>query len=90
MSHFRGTVQGNKGSASRLGHKSGFLEVTCNGWNVGVTAKIVYNEKIGVDIIALYANGGSNQNMDSKFLIGYLVEGSKALHSNLSSIPVQT
>ncbi len=33
MAHFRGTLQGGRGEASRLGHKSSGLNATLASWN---------------------------------------------------------
>ncbi len=36
MARFRGTVQGGRTQASRLGHAKTGLVVECNGWNGGI------------------------------------------------------
>jgi len=36
MAQFRGTVQGSRGGASRLGGKSSGIDTTANGWDMGV------------------------------------------------------
>ena len=58
MARFRGTVQGNRSEASRLGHPKDGLRVEANGWNGGVR---VYAEANGdADTFHVYATGGSN------------------------------
>ena len=58
MAHFRGTVTGNRGTASRLGHKKTGLTVTCNGWNEGI--KVYADSVDGQDVFTVYKTGGSN------------------------------
>ena len=59
MAQFRGTVQGNKGQASRVGHKPTGLETTCNGWNIGVRCIARYNKEAGRDEIEIWETYGS-------------------------------
>ena len=65
MAHFRGTVTGNRGTASRLGHKKTGLEVNCNGWTTGITVEAFHNtgdKSAGVpehDCFFIYRTGGS-------------------------------
>lgn len=59
MAHFRGTVAGNRGEASRLGSKDSGLFVRANGWNVGVAVSgAAHND--GKDRFDVYATSGSN------------------------------
>lgn len=58
MARFRGTVSGNRGTASRLGHPQDGLTVTANGWNSGVHVDL-YDED-GEDRCRIYFTGGSN------------------------------
>ena len=51
MAQFRGTITGSRDkTTSRLGHKTTGLTTTCNGWNIGVTYRAVYDEKLGKNI----------------------------------------
>lgn len=59
MARFRGTVQGKRTEASRLGHKDGGLRATANGWDAGITAT-AYVDADGNDAFDVYATGGSN------------------------------
>ena len=57
MARFRGTVQGSRGGASRLGHHG--ITTDANGWDVGVK---VEGGKLGdADSFDIYATGGSNE-----------------------------
>ncbi|MGE0576123.1 MAG: hypothetical protein AB7F22_07675 [Reyranella sp.] len=57
MAHFRGTVQGIRGQASRLGSKASGLEITANGWDGGVTVRLY--ERNGKDWARITLTGGS-------------------------------
>ena len=58
MAQFRGTVEGQRGEASRLGSKSSGLTVTANGWNIGVRVFVEHID--GRDVIHVQQTGGSN------------------------------
>ncbi len=58
MAHFRATIQGNKGEASRLGTTKSGLEASINGWTAGVWVKAQTGEP--GDVFYVYATGGSN------------------------------
>ena len=58
MGHFRGTVKGNRGEASRLGTKGSGLHVTANGWDIGVEVLLWHNGEY--DEVTVYITGGSN------------------------------
>lgn len=60
MAQFRGTVQGNRGGASRLGSKASGLRTTCNGWQSGVEVVASVNEETGQDEFVIWATGGSS------------------------------
>ena len=60
MAQFRATIQGNRGEASRLGTKNSGLDVTVNGWNVGVSVTARYNSETGNDEIRVFVTKGSN------------------------------
>ena len=73
MAHFRGTVQGDRGQGSRLGSKRNGLNVTCNGWNAGISVQGFYDPESGKDYFSIYATRGSN-GFGSSFLIGTVME----------------
>ena len=74
MAHFRGTVQGNRGLASRLGSKGTGLTTSCNGWTSGVTVKARYDDQADYDVFNIYATTGSSCRRESK-RIGVVIEG---------------
>jgi hypothetical protein len=58
MAHFRGTIQGQRGSASRLGSVKSGLTVKANGWDFGV--EVFLSNRDGIDTARIYLMGGSN------------------------------
>ena len=73
MAQFRGTIQGNRGRASRLGTKNSGLSVSANGWHIGVRVELDHVDS--KDIATVYLTGGSSgRNMKSREL-GRFVEG---------------
>lgn len=71
MAHFRGTVQGSRGEASRLGSKSSGMSVVLNGWAVGVHVEATHED--GKDVIRVFKTKGSYTY--DKELIAEIVEG---------------
>ena len=68
MARFRGTVQGGRGEASRLGHRS--ITTDTNGWNLGVNVDggagpAGYSEE---DHFSVYATGGSKESLRSHLI----------------------
>lgn len=49
MAQFRGTVQGNRGEAHRLGHKKEGLRTTAYGWQGGIVVDLHYDDISGRD-----------------------------------------
>lgn len=66
MARFVGTVQGSSGEASRLGGVTSGLVTSANGWDLGV--RVVAEAVDGVDVMRVYANGGSHGNGQSKLI----------------------
>lgn len=71
MAHFRATIKGMRGEASRLGSRDSGLNVTCNGWRDGV--HVAADVVDGEDVFNIYSNGGSDGR--GRFYIGYVSEG---------------
>lgn len=65
MAHFRATIKGARGLASRLGSPKSGLIVTANGWETGV--RIEAEVQDGKDVFHVFKTGGSNG--DHAFLI---------------------
>lgn len=66
MAQFRGTVEGNRGEASRCGTKGSGLEVTANGWDIGIEADLRHVN--GRDEVMVYLTSGSNRTYLPKFI----------------------
>lgn len=60
MSHFYGRIQGSRGEATRCGTKSSGLTVSANGWNIGASITLSYDDETGLDTIRIIINKGSN------------------------------
>ena len=58
MARFRGTIQGSRGDASRLGTPRSGLTVTADGWDIGCRVEMTAED--GEDRIRVYLTGGSN------------------------------
>ena len=50
MGYFRGTLQGNRGGASRLGTRGSGLHVTAASWSGAVGVSLWHNGETGVDM----------------------------------------
>ena len=53
MSHFYGTIQGNRGKATRLGHQATGLETIAAGWRGAVYVRVFHNFSTGQDEYAV-------------------------------------
>lgn len=62
MAQFRGTIQGGRGEASRLGHKSSGLLLQANGWDIGAEVSLMWNEQEQRDELCISLTHGSNGN----------------------------
>ena len=60
MAHFRATIEGNRGMASRCGTKNSGIQATINGWNIGCTVNIHYDHRRNKDVVTVFKSGGSN------------------------------
>lgn len=54
MAHFRGTVSGARGEASRLGHKASGMRVEAQSWQGKVVTVLTYDETTGKDMATVY------------------------------------
>jgi len=75
MARFRGTVQGNRGEASRLGH--GDLTATVNGWDCGIKVEARGNGK--VELFTVSVTGGSNDS-SSKLVAAIVLDEDGNVH----------
>lgn len=65
MAHFRGTIQGTRGEASRLGSKDSGLTVEAQSWQGKVTVQLAHDPATGIDsvIIELSKHHGQGRSM---------------------------
>lgn len=67
MARFRGTIQGSRGQASRLGTTNGGIVTNTNGWQTGI--KVIGSvDKNGKDVFSVYATSGSDGRNLEQFL----------------------
>ena len=74
MAQFKAEIQGNRGSVSRLGHKTTGIQGHICGWETGIRVEGHYDEELG-DIFLVYQTGGSNRK-HRDVLIGKLINDS--------------
>ena len=71
MAQFKAEIKGNRGSVSRLGHKTtGISSHTC-GWNSGIKVEGHFDEELG-DIFLVWQTSGAGLKRSST-LLGKLV-----------------
>jgi hypothetical protein len=51
MSHFYGTLQGNRGEATRCGHKTSGITVTGASWDGCVQTHLYYDKETNTDMV---------------------------------------
>ena len=84
MAHFRGVLQGRRGSTSRLGDKRKGIHATLNGWNAGVYVELCHeNEQdrgSGRDVVRVYQTKGSNGGGEKVLVLTLREGGAVSLH----------
>ena len=72
MAQFKAEIKGNRGSVSRLGHKTtGISSHTC-GWDTGIKVEGAYDEELDRDVFLIWQTSGSLGRRRDR-LIGKLV-----------------
>lgn len=66
MAHFRGSVKGSRGAATRLGGAERGLTVVANGWNFGVTVHL--RQIGGKDVAEIQLTSGSGYSGKNNYL----------------------
>ena len=77
MAHFRGTLQSNRGAASRLGSKDDGLSTSCRGWKIGVDCFAHFNTETQRDEITVQIDGGSGPRVQTRHLGTFYRKGDK-------------
>lgn len=76
MARFIGRIHGNRGEATRLGHKVGGMLAEARGWNSGVKVYAMVDENDN-DVFEIHSTGGSNAASNPKLIariVGKTVE----------------
>ena len=71
MAKYYGTIQGNRGKASRCGTKTSGLRVTANSWSIGAEVSVKYDPELDADVVYIYTTTGSNSY--SSFMMKYAI-----------------
>jgi hypothetical protein len=66
MAQFYADMQGNRGSASRMGTKDSGMHSHTRGWDVGVRVSMVHVN--GKDVAHVYLTSGSNGSKGERYL----------------------
>jgi len=85
MAQYRASIQGNRGTASRLGHKADGIVADVNGWNSGVNVFGHYDgDDIGdvFDITMTPGSGGNGQQM--KIGSVHIVDGKPVFRASIN------
>ena len=91
MAHFRGVLQGRRGSTSRLGDKRKGIHATLNGWNAGVYVELCHEDEqdcgsgrrsngTGRDVVRIYQTKGSNGGGEKVLVLTLREGGAVSLH----------
>lgn len=59
MSHFYGETQGNRGEATRCGHKNSGIRSRAASWNVGCTVRIWWDAGLKQDVMSFTIDNGN-------------------------------
>lgn len=60
MAHFYADIQGGRGQATKIGHKSTGIAGHIRGWESGIQVKARYDQEKDSNIFEVYQTGGSN------------------------------
>jgi hypothetical protein len=71
MAQFKAEIKGNRGSVSRLGHKTTGIQGHICGWNSGIRVEGHYEDDLG-DIFLVWQTSGSGMKR-REVLLGKLV-----------------
>lgn len=90
MAQFRATIEGNRGEASRLGHKGSGIRAQVNGWSGGVNVSgdtlhrnangqlcggVTPFGAVELDRFDIFATSGSGHHGNADGYLGYVIDG---------------
>lgn len=59
MAHYRGTIQGSRGEASRLGHKSTGLVVEAQSWSGKIVTRLFERDGQDMAVVSMEPHKGT-------------------------------
>lgn len=68
MAQFYASIQGNRGTATRMGSKKSGMDGHIRGWSIGCRVWMRYNEETGQDECVVDLTRGSNRSGQDKRL----------------------
>lgn len=88
MARYYGEVQGGRGPASRLGHKTSGLRTTCNAWDIGVRCYAHAGTQDDGDVIDIELTRGSGSSGTEVGIRYYMEAGEPRVEigANLSKL----
>lgn len=81
MSHFYGTIQGNRGEATRCGAKGSGYEATAAGWQGAVRTILWYDEQLNQDMYKVYLVPWGCSGGETKVLAEGILDSTKQVKS---------
>ena len=82
MAQYYATCQGNRGKASRSGHKNGGATARADGWSIGGKVDMEYNEEEERDEVTIGLTSGSRNGVFASLTAYNREDGT--LHAELS------
>jgi len=65
LAHFRASIRGMRGEASRLGSEASAIQASVNGWDLGIFVEGYYDKEKQTDTFVVHLTGGSNRGFTS-------------------------
>ncbi len=74
MARFYGSMQGNRGEATRMGTPNSGLSAHIRGWDIGVRVELSVDEATGKDRVTLHQTSGSNSHEPDVRLMSFTAD----------------
>ena len=75
MSHFYGSVKGNRGYATRGGTKNSGYQTIAASWDGAIEVKLIYNPKTDENIYIVYQSKWNGKGVDREIARGIIGDG---------------
>lgn len=71
MAHFYGSIQGNRGEATRTGAKTSGMLSEAKGWDLGGKVTMIYSPELDTDVLKLFTtrNNGRTSSLVATFAV---------------------